>query len=236
VVGWLWLRGRCRACGSQISARYPLVEGLVSAFFVLLFLSEFTCGGAREPWSAGRAAFHAPWASDLGATQVWMRYWIQVLLAVTLLAAALIERDGRSVPPRLFWPTLTLSFAIPWIWRDARPLAFDALIGPTSGASPQFAQPLDLMLGAWVAMVAALCAWRFLVRDENGSRPAWLALVAIGLTLGWQLTSIVAAVWLTTLVCSNTNRRSLASLAIIASTVLLSWRPVLAIVVQFTQR
>jgi hypothetical protein len=236
VVGWLWLRGRCRACGSQISARYPLVEGLVSAFFVLLFLSEFTCGGAREPWSAARAAFHAPWASDLSATQVWMRYWIQVLLAVTLLAAALIERDGRPVPPRLFWPTLAFSFAIPWMWRDARPLAFDSLIGPTSGVSPQFAQPLDLMLGAWVALVAALCAWRFLECNENGSRPAGIALLAIGLTLGWQLTAIISAVWLTTLLFTGTGRRSLPSLAMITATVLLAWRPVVALVAQFAQR
>ena len=26
VVGWLLLRGRCRACGAQISPRYPIVE------------------------------------------------------------------------------------------------------------------------------------------------------------------------------------------------------------------
>ncbi|MGZ4639665.1 MAG: prepilin peptidase, partial [Actinomycetes bacterium] len=26
VLSWLLLRGRCRACGAPISARYPLVE------------------------------------------------------------------------------------------------------------------------------------------------------------------------------------------------------------------
>ena len=26
VLGWLWLRGRCRACGEPISPRYPIVE------------------------------------------------------------------------------------------------------------------------------------------------------------------------------------------------------------------
>jgi leader peptidase (prepilin peptidase)/N-methyltransferase len=31
VLSWLWLRGRCSACGARISARYPLVEILSAA-------------------------------------------------------------------------------------------------------------------------------------------------------------------------------------------------------------
>ena len=34
ILGWLWLRGRCRDCGEKISIRYPLVELLVAALFV----------------------------------------------------------------------------------------------------------------------------------------------------------------------------------------------------------
>lgn len=26
VLSWVWQRGRCRACGTRISVRYPLVE------------------------------------------------------------------------------------------------------------------------------------------------------------------------------------------------------------------
>src|ERR1700754_4523582 len=40
VLGWLWLRGRCRACGAKISPRYPIVEaltGLLCAACVLHF-------------------------------------------------------------------------------------------------------------------------------------------------------------------------------------------------------
>jgi leader peptidase (prepilin peptidase)/N-methyltransferase len=43
VASWLWLRGRCRSCGTSISARYPAVElataGLVAACFVKFGLS-----------------------------------------------------------------------------------------------------------------------------------------------------------------------------------------------------
>ena len=40
VLGWLWLRGKCRACGAPISPRYPIVEavtGLLCAACVLEF-------------------------------------------------------------------------------------------------------------------------------------------------------------------------------------------------------
>ena len=40
VLGWLWLRGRCAACGVAIPARYPVVEaitGLLSGFLVWHF-------------------------------------------------------------------------------------------------------------------------------------------------------------------------------------------------------
>src|SRR3954449_6733701 len=40
VLGWLWLRGKCRACGARISIQYPLVElgtGLLWAACVLKF-------------------------------------------------------------------------------------------------------------------------------------------------------------------------------------------------------
>ncbi len=40
VLGWLWLRGRCRSCGAKISPQYPIVEavtGLLCAACVLKF-------------------------------------------------------------------------------------------------------------------------------------------------------------------------------------------------------
>ncbi len=36
VVSWCFLRGRCRYCGSKISAQYPLVEAATGALFALV--------------------------------------------------------------------------------------------------------------------------------------------------------------------------------------------------------
>jgi leader peptidase (prepilin peptidase) / N-methyltransferase len=48
VLGWLWLKGRCRYCKSKISLRYPVIEALTGLTFLLVFLvfkvSIFTIG------------------------------------------------------------------------------------------------------------------------------------------------------------------------------------------------
>ena len=40
VLSFLVLRGRCRACGASISARYPAIEALTALLFALVFLHD----------------------------------------------------------------------------------------------------------------------------------------------------------------------------------------------------
>jgi leader peptidase (prepilin peptidase) / N-methyltransferase len=37
ILGWLWLRGRCRYCRSPIAPRYPMVEAITGCLFLLVF-------------------------------------------------------------------------------------------------------------------------------------------------------------------------------------------------------
>jgi leader peptidase (prepilin peptidase)/N-methyltransferase len=48
VLGWLWLRGKCRACKAPISPRYPIIEaltGLLCALCVLVY------GADNDVWA-----------------------------------------------------------------------------------------------------------------------------------------------------------------------------------------
>lgn len=37
ILGWLWLRGRCRWCRTNISPRYPIVEAFTGLLFLFVF-------------------------------------------------------------------------------------------------------------------------------------------------------------------------------------------------------
>jgi leader peptidase (prepilin peptidase) / N-methyltransferase len=49
VLGWLWLRGKCRSCGLPISPMYPLIELATGLLFVAAFL-EFGITQATVKW------------------------------------------------------------------------------------------------------------------------------------------------------------------------------------------
>ena len=70
VLGWLWLRGRCRHCKSSISIRYPLVEAATGILFLLIF-----------------------WTFDLSIQT--LGYWIFISW---LLALSLIDLDTMTLP------------------------------------------------------------------------------------------------------------------------------------------
>jgi len=91
VLGWIFLRGRCRDCRAPISIRYPLVETVTGGLFLVLGLREVIGHGVNLP--AG------------GQYDTWQLcgiYVFHLLLLYTLLAAALIQYDGKQPPARLF--------------------------------------------------------------------------------------------------------------------------------------
>lgn len=46
ILGWLWLRGRCRSCAAPISARYPLVEAATALLCAGVVLADGTSPAA----------------------------------------------------------------------------------------------------------------------------------------------------------------------------------------------
>src|SRR5438094_9409972 len=49
VFAWIWLGGKCRACGAPISVMYPLVELATGLLFVAAFL-EYVITQAGVTW------------------------------------------------------------------------------------------------------------------------------------------------------------------------------------------
>src|SRR5262249_12419807 len=54
LLSWIWLRARCRSCGTPISARYPLVEA-ATGLLAVLSLARF----GPTPWAVVAFAFAA---------------------------------------------------------------------------------------------------------------------------------------------------------------------------------
>jgi leader peptidase (prepilin peptidase)/N-methyltransferase len=84
VLGWLWLRGRCRDCGVRISARYPLVE-LATAVLFAIVAQRF----GPSPMAG-----------------LWMGF------AAALLAAALVDFDHRIIPDEISLGGLVLGLTL----------------------------------------------------------------------------------------------------------------------------
>ena len=49
VLAWMWLKGRCRACGAPISIMYPLLE-LATGFFFVAAFAEYGITQATVKW------------------------------------------------------------------------------------------------------------------------------------------------------------------------------------------
>jgi leader peptidase (prepilin peptidase)/N-methyltransferase len=84
VLGWLWLRGRCRACKSAISPRYPLVEALCAILAVAVVLVKHS-------------------AHDLA---------LGLVLVAILVTVALIDLDVRTIPNKITAPAAVAALAI----------------------------------------------------------------------------------------------------------------------------
>jgi leader peptidase (prepilin peptidase)/N-methyltransferase len=104
ILGWLWLRGRCRSCGLPISIRYPVVELLV-ALLALAIERKF----GPTPAALGFFAF-----------------------ASALVALSYIDLDTWLLPHEITWPLIVVGLLSP-LWNDGLRFA-DSAIGAAVGA------------------------------------------------------------------------------------------------------
>jgi leader peptidase (prepilin peptidase)/N-methyltransferase len=85
VFSWLVLRGRCRGCGEKISARYPVVEAVTAALYVLVVALK--------------------WGDVLQMT-------LGLVLVTFLVPIAVIDLDLKIIPNKLTAPAAVLAVAL----------------------------------------------------------------------------------------------------------------------------
>ncbi len=87
LLGWLRLGGKCSACGTRISVRYPVVEALTGALF------------AAAAWQAGPTSAAAVYCAALAL----------------LVVAAFIDLDTTLLPDNLTLPLIGLGLVAAWL-------------------------------------------------------------------------------------------------------------------------
>ena len=85
VLSWLLLRGKCRSCGSSISARYPLIEALTAVLWV--------------------AAIAVHWDDPTRAA-------LTVAFVTVLVPVAFIDLEHRIIPNVIVGPAAVVAVAI----------------------------------------------------------------------------------------------------------------------------
>lgn len=217
VLGWLLLRGRCRACAAAISSRYPLVEAACGGIAAAVAAVEVLGGGRSLPWlgtngwpGVDRLLMHgdfrllASWALHTGVLLTIVAWsllgtshrvsTVSACVAILIVVAAVVA--GPAIGP----PGIRLDGAR---WPDE----------PRAAAGA--AAAVGILVGWWAGGIA-------------GGLNDRCSLALLGAAVGWQTVTIVAVV--TIAVRIVVGRRSQAEgpwdpLPGIATAAVVAWEP-----------
>jgi leader peptidase (prepilin peptidase)/N-methyltransferase len=120
VLGWMWLRAKCRSCGLPISGMYPLVELATGLLFVACYL-------------------------EFGLTQTMVKWLFFTCLLIVL---TITDLRVRMLPDLVNWPGFAAGLFFSAVVPPDDVIA--AWLGGSSGLSlpPQVLGLLDGLLGA----------------------------------------------------------------------------------------
>ena len=161
VLGWLWLKGRCRYCRTAIPMRYPLVETATGCLFLFAY------------WAAAQNVGDFLLPTVLLPT---MGNWV---FFSWLLALALIDLDTLTLPNSLTQSGLVVG------------LVFQMVVGWTAAgwggvASHLFSGVLGAVVGIWVFDFITILGSIAFGQTAMGGGDAKLAAM-MGAWLGWKL-------------------------------------------------
>lgn len=115
LISYLWLRGRCRSCGTKFSPQYFLVELFTGLGFVGLFYVEVVVNHHEwydpTPGMSARGFYH--W-------YFWAAFGYHAVLFSLLTAASVTDLNGREIPLPLTLTGTAIGLLgatlMPWPW------------------------------------------------------------------------------------------------------------------------
>jgi prepilin signal peptidase PulO-like enzyme (type II secretory pathway) len=108
VLGWIWLRGKCRFCKNPISAQYPIMEAICAALFGGMFISYYMTGD--------NLAFERPELLQQNFIQTWGLFLVHLFLLGALIASSKVDANLFIIPLEIPWlATLVALIALPLV-------------------------------------------------------------------------------------------------------------------------
>ena len=217
ILGYLRLRGKCRACGAAFSARYLWVELGTGLAFLALFIAEVLCN-----WH-GIPGMKYDYLGVNGAAPSWncvFLFLYHAALLSGLIAAAAVDAEHRIIPTQITYTTMAVGVIggalMPWPWpqpataANVIPAGFPWILPETIGKIPTgvqpwpfwgptfaFAPPGSWQLGLLNSVIGALAgslvirATKWFFETGFGREALGLGdadlLMMAGAFLGWQI-------------------------------------------------
>ncbi len=101
ILGWVFLRGKCRYCGAKISKEYPIVESIVGLLFVVLLAYFYLIPALTY----GRGTFlGVDWVRDWyrnEPSQTWPTFVVLLILMASMVAMTIIDARTFTIPQLL---------------------------------------------------------------------------------------------------------------------------------------
>lgn len=152
VLSWLWLRGRCRACRAEFSARYLLVEAATGALFGASWWAAVVAPAMFEPFSV--RLLHAA---------------IYAAFCFTMVVITFIDIDHKLILNKITVPSIVLAYLASFAWPQRH--WYDGVVGAAVGYGLPWLigeiyyrithrEGLGLGDGMLLAVVGALLGWR----------------------------------------------------------------------------
>lgn len=163
IFAWLiWLRGKCRACGTSIPVRYPAIELLTGLLGLALWLHVSADTLAAQPLQV-----------------IAIPFFFHFFFMTALVSITFIDLDMGIIPNRLTTPCT--------VWG-----LIGALMWPKTGVWAAYFPSVDIVdagLGVvvgWGVVLAIYYGYRLLTGKEGMGLGDGALLGMIGANLGWQ--------------------------------------------------